>query len=33
MAYEAPDYCAIDELLSSDERLARHTARRFVEQE
>jgi glutaryl-CoA dehydrogenase len=33
MAYESPDYYGIDELLSPDERLARDTARRFVEQE
>ncbi|HSD11835.1 MAG TPA: acyl-CoA dehydrogenase family protein [Candidatus Binatia bacterium] len=33
MAYDSPDYYAIDDLLSSDERLARDTARRFVEQE
>ena len=33
MAFESPDYYAIDELLSADERLTRDTARRFVEQE
>ena len=33
MAYEAPDYCAIDELLTDEERLVRDTARRFVDEE
>ena len=33
MAYEAPDYCAIEELLTEEERLVRDTARRFVEEE
>ncbi len=33
MAYQAPDYYEIDELLSDDERLVRQTARRFVEEE
>jgi glutaryl-CoA dehydrogenase len=33
MAYQAPDYYDLDELLSDDERLVRQTARRFVEEE
>ena len=33
MAYEAPDYYAIEELLTEEERLVRDTARRFVEEE
>ena len=33
MAYEALDYCGIEELLTEDERLVRDTARRFVEEE
>ena len=33
MAYEALDYCGIEELLSEEERLVRDTARRFVEEE
>jgi len=32
MAYEAPDYYAIEELLTEEERLVRDTARRFVEE-
>jgi len=31
--YQAPDYYAIDELLTDEERLVRDTARRFVEEE
>jgi glutaryl-CoA dehydrogenase len=33
MAYEAPDYYAIEELLTEEERLVRDTARRFVDEE
>ena len=33
MPYEAPDYYAIEELLTEEERLVRDTARRFVEEE
>lgn len=33
MAYEAPDYYAIEELLTEEERVVRDTARRFVEEE
>lgn len=33
MSYEPPDYYAIDELLSDEERMVRDTARRFVEDE
>jgi glutaryl-CoA dehydrogenase len=33
MPYEPPDYYAIEELLSEDERMVRDTARRFVEEE
>jgi glutaryl-CoA dehydrogenase len=33
MAYEVPDYYAIEELLTEEERLVRDTARRFVEEE
>jgi len=33
VAYEAPDYYAIEELLTPEERLVRDTARRFVEDE
>ena len=33
MPYEAPDYYAIEELLTPEERLVRDTARRFVEDE
>ena len=33
MTYEAPDYYAIEELLSDEERMVRDTARRFVEDE
>jgi len=31
--YEAPDYYAIEELLTAEERMVRDTARRFVEDE
>jgi glutaryl-CoA dehydrogenase len=33
MAFEAPDYYAIEELLTEEERVVRDTARRFVEEE
>jgi len=33
MPYDPPDYCAIEELLTDEERLVRDTARRFVEEE
>jgi len=33
MPYDPPDYYAIEELLSEDERMVRDTARRFVEDE
>jgi hypothetical protein len=33
LAYEAPDYYGIDELLTDEERLVRDTARRFVDEE
>lgn len=33
MAYEALDYCGIEELLTAEELLVRDTARRFVEEE
>src|SRR5262249_24360595 len=33
VAYEAPDYYAIEDLLTPEERLVRDTARRFIEEE